>query len=148
MLVTLAAIEARLHAPRLDAMLRAGDEYRCLVRLPKFKAKADWDLATILPKLGVTSVFDVSRADLSGIAAPPPPLYVSGFLQKGELEVNERGTIAAVVTAFAVAAGVGRADPSKSRPFMPRFVADRPFLYLITDDQTGQVLFMGRVLRP
>lgn len=145
---TLAALEARLNAPRLDAMLRSGDEYRCLVRLPKFKAKADWDLATILPKLGVASVFDVGRADLSGIAAPPPPLYVSGFLQKGELEVNERGTIAAVVTAFGVAAGVGRADPPKSRPFMPRFVADRPFLYLITDDQTGQVLFMGRVLRP
>ena len=106
------------------------------------------DLQQTLPKLGLTSVFDVGRADLSGIAAPPPPLYVSGFLQKGELEVNERGTIAAVVTAFGIAGGAGRGEPPKSRPFVPQFVADHPFLYLIKDDQTGQVLFMGRVLRP
>lgn len=145
---TLAELEARLSGPRLDAMLRSGDERRCLVRLPRFKAKADWDLAKQLPKLGVTSVFEVSRADLSGIAAPPPPLYVSGFLQKGELEVNERGTIAAVVTAFGVAGGAGMRDRTKPRPFVPYFLAERPFLYLITDDRTGQVLFMGRVLRP
>lgn len=145
---TLAALEARLTAPRLDAMLRSGEEYSCFVRWPRFKVRADWDLAAVLLKLGLTSVFDVDRADLSGIAAPPPPLYVSGFLQKGELEVNERGTIAAVVTAFGVAAGAGMGERPKSRPFVPQFVADHPFLYLIKDDQTGQVLFMGRVLRP
>jgi len=145
---TLAALEARLTAPRLEAMVRSGEEYSCLVRWPRFKAKADWNLAVVLPKLGLTSVFDPGRADLSGIVAPPPPLYVSGFLQKGELEVNERGTIAAVVTAYAIAASAGRPDLTKTRPFVPQFVADRPFLYLIVDDLTGQVLFMGRVLRP
>lgn len=145
---TLAGLEARLSAPRLDAMIRSGDERQCHVRLPKFKAKADWDLVKSLRQLGLTSVFEFSRADLSGIAAPPPPLYVSNFIQKGELEVNERGTTAAVVTAFAVKAGAGLPDRTKPRRFVPRFFADRPFLYLVVDDQTGQVLFMGRVVRP
>lgn len=145
---TLAELEARLSAPRLDAMMRSGEERECFVRLPKFKAKADWDLVKSLRQLGLTSVFDLGRADLSGIAAPPPSLYVSGFIQKGELEVNERGTIAAAVTAFAAKGGAGLPDRTKPRRFVPRFFADRPFLYLVVDDQTGQVLFMGRVLRP
>ncbi len=144
----LSAFEEALTAPKIDALLRAGRNFDCRVRLPRFKASADWDLVPALQKLGLESVFDRNRADLTGVASPPPPLYVSDFLQKGELEVNERGTIAAVVTAFGIAAGMGMDDRTKPRPFRPRFFADHPFLYLVVDDVTGQVLFMGRVLRP
>ncbi len=144
----LSAFEEAFTAPKIDALLRTGRTFDCRVRLPRFKASADWNLVPALQKLGLESVFDRNRADLTGVASPPPPLYVSDFLQKGELEVNERGTIAAVVTAFGIAAGMGMADRTKPRPFKPRFFADHPFLYLVVDDVTGQVLFMGRVLRP
>ena len=144
----LSAFEEALTAPKIDALLRVGRVFDCRVLLPRFKASADWDLVPALQKLGLESVFDRNRADLTGVASPPPPLYVSDFLQKGELEVNERGTIAAVVTAFAIGAGMGMPDLTKPRAFRPRFFADHPFLYLVVDDVTGQVLFMGRVLRP
>ncbi|NBN95406.1 MAG: serpin family protein [Verrucomicrobia bacterium] len=144
----LSAFEEALTAPKIDALLRVGRVFDCRLLLPRFKASADWNLVPALQKLGLESVFDHNRADLTGVASPPPPLYVSDFLQKGELEVNERGTIAAVVTAFAIAAGMGMPDLTKPRAFRPRFFADHPFLYLVVDDVTGQVLFMGRVLRP
>ena len=145
---TLGQLEASLNGARLAAVLREADEYRCHLVLPKFKAAAEWKLEKLLPRLGVKAVFDWRTADLSGVADPPPPLYVNAFIQKGRLEVNERGTIAAVVTAFGMAAGAAIPDLSKPRPFEPVFVADHPFLYLIVDDLTGQVLFMGRVVRP
>jgi serpin B len=144
----LSAFEEALTAPKIDALLRAGRVFDCRLRLPRFKASADWNLVPVLQKLGLESVFDRNRADLTGVASPPPPLYVSDFLQKGELEVNERGTTAAVVTAFGIGGGMGMADLTKPRAFEPRFFADHPFLYLVVDDVTGQVLFMGRVLRP
>ena len=110
-----------LTAPKIDALLRVGRVFDCRLLLPRFKASADWNLVPALQKLGLESVFDRNRADLTGVASPPPPLYVSDFLQKGELEVNERGTIAAVVTAFAIAAGMGMPDLTKPRAFRPRF---------------------------
>lgn len=144
----LAAFEEALTVPKIDALLRAGDNFRCRILLPRFKATADWNLIPVLRKLGLGSVFNPDLADLTGVASPPPPLYVAQFLQKGQLEVNERGTIAAVVTAFGIGAGAGFPDPTKPRPFRPRFFADHPFLYLVVDDVTGQVLFMGRVVKP
>ena len=144
----LAAFEEALTAPKIDALLRSGGDFECRILLPRFKVDADWELVPVLQKLGLVSVFDPGLADLTGVASPPPPLYVARFLQKGRLEVNERGTIAAVVTAFGIGAGAGFPDLTKPRPFKPRFFAQRPFLYLVVDDQTGQVLFMGRVLRP
>ena len=146
--VPLAAFEEALTVPKIDALLRTGGEFECRILLPKFKVDADWQLVPVLQKLGLVSVFDPGLADLTGVASPPPPLYVARFLQKGRLEVNERGTIAAVVTAFGIGVGAGFPDLTKPRPFKPRFFAQRPFLYLVVDDQTGQVLFMGRVLRP
>lgn len=144
----LSVFEEALTVPKIDALLRAGGNFRCRILLPRFKAAADWNLIPVLRKLGLGSVFNPDLADLTGVASPPPPLYVAQFLQKGQLEVNERGTIAAVVTAFGIGAGAGFPDPTKPRPFRPRFFADHPFLYLVVDDVTGQVLFMGRVLRP
>lgn len=145
---TLGQLEASLTSGRLASALRDADEYHCHVVLPRFAAKVEWELDKLLPSLGVKAVFDWRTADLSGMADPPPPLFVSGFIQKGRLDVNERGTIAAVVTAFGIAAGAALPDTSKPRAFEPVFIADRPFLYLIVDDLTGQLLFMGRVVRP
>lgn len=141
---TLAELEARLSAPRLDAIIRSGDDRECYVRLPKFKVKSNLKLIEPLSLLGLTSVFDAGLADLSGISSSES-LSVDNFIQTGELEVNERGTTAAVVTAFSVLSKGGSRHRTR---FVPRFVADRPFLYLVVDDLTGQVLFMGRFVRP
>ena len=83
-------------------------------------------------------MFSPSLADLSGISAVQPPLYVSAALQEVVLEVNEAGTEAAAATALV--------KSSRSGPFW--FTADRPFVFVVYDRRLGAPLFIGKVEDP
>ena len=72
------------------------------------------------------------------------PLWVSEIIQKTYVEVNEKGTEVAAVTAV-VMVGATR-GAKKVEPI--RFFADRPFMFLIREKSTGAILFMGRVDEP
>ena len=61
------------------------------------------------------------------------------MLQKAKIEVSEKGTEAAAVTGAIMVASLG---PREERSVV--FHADRPFVYTITDQQTGAILFMGQ----
>ena len=61
-------------------------------------------------------------------------------LQKTYVDVNEEGTEAAVVTVIHTTA--------ESGPSLPEFVADHPFIFIIQDDESGAILFMGKVADP
>jgi serpin B len=69
-------------------------------------------------------------------------LYVSKVFQKAFIEVNEEGSKAAAATAVTIAARCAR--PKKPQ----QFNCDRPFLYLIKDNQSGLILFAGKVEDP
>ncbi|KAG5542207.1 hypothetical protein RHGRI_021916 [Rhododendron griersonianum] len=73
-----------------------------------------------------------------------PQLYVSSIFQKSFIEVNEEGTEAAAASAAAMR------ELCKRLPIPPKidFVADHPFLFVIREDMTGAVLFIGQVLNP
>jgi serpin B len=72
--------------------------------------------------------------------------YVSSIFHKSFIEVNEKGTEAAAATATA---GVCMCAPHISPPQIPiNFVADHPFLFLIREDFSGTILFIGQVLNP
>jgi len=73
-------------------------------------------------------------------------LYVSGIFQKSFIEVNEKGTKAAAVTHGIMVAGCA---PSRHPPIPPiDFVADHPFLFMIREDFSGTILFVGKVVDP
>jgi len=72
-------------------------------------------------------------------------LVVSKIFQKSFIEVNEEGTEAA---AFSDMRLTKCWDRSMSIPTRVDFVADHPFLFLIREDLTGTILFMGQVLNP
>jgi serpin B len=76
-------------------------------------------------------------------------LYIGAALHKTFLEVNEKGTEAAAVTAIimprATAAIPGE---RKTKRFVPIFKANQPFIFLIRDNATGTILFLGRFVRP
>jgi len=57
--------------------------------------------------------------------------------QKAFIEVNEAGTEAAAATIIAFEEGVP-----------PSFIVDKPFFFIIRDDRSGSILFMGRITRP
>jgi serine protease inhibitor len=110
--------------------------------LPKFKIEYAVELAQPLQKLGMKTAFDTNKANFSDISSEQ--LWISGVRQKTFVEVKEEGTEAAGVTATAIAACCME-GPTPERFKM---IVDRPFLFLIEDNQTGTILFMGLIYDP
>ena len=109
-----------------------------IVSMPKFKMDLKYNLKKPLQDLGMADAFDPDLADLSGIA---PLLFVKGATHKTYADVNEEGTEAAAVTVI-VTAFISQPPPP------PRFIADHPFIFIIQDDESGAILFMGRLSDP
>lgn len=123
------------------------------VSVPKFEMRKSYGLNPILMGMGMTDAFNKKLADLTGIAQwDRSPLdielgyrnlFVDSAVQHTYVNVDEEGTEAAAVTIIASAV----ADSLEPTP-ITRFVADHPFLFVIQDDETGMILFMGRVSDP
>jgi len=111
------------------------------VILPRFKLDYGVDLKPPLMALGMKLLFAPGSADLSRMSAAP--LYVDEVKQKSFVAVNEEGTEAAAVTVGTVAV-TSVHQPQK--PF--EMIVDRPFLFLICDNQSKVILFMGLVFEP
>jgi serpin B len=134
---------ATLHSPE-----SARKSVQCLdvaVSLPKWSATSTLDqLPDALKSLGVTDVFDGQRADLSPMSSAEQ-LYVSDVVQVATINVDEKGTKAAAVTAI-VASPVSSPPPNDRR--CPSSIAiDRPFAYVIRH-HSGEIIFAGRVDDP
>jgi serine protease inhibitor len=110
--------------------------------IPKWKVDFGLNLIPAFQALGVTDVFSTSKSDLSGINGKRD-LYVSGAFHKAFVEINEEGTEAAAATAIVVATRSG--GPGRT---LPRFIANRPFLYIIWHKKTATALFIGRYVVP
>ena len=111
------------------------------VLFPKFTTTQNIDLKKILKDLGMLDAF-TENADFSGME-PKKELYITDAIHKAFIDVDEVGTEAAAATAVSV--GVTSMPPPK---VVPEFRANRPFFYLIQDNQTRSILFMGRLTRP
>ena len=72
---------------------------------------------------------------------PERPLFIGAVVHKAFVKVNERGTEAAAATGVRLAFAV-------RRPALLTFRADHPFLFLIRDNRTKSILFLGRVMNP
>jgi len=108
------------------------------VFMPKFKLETEYDLRDPLHDMGIKAAFDPFDADFRGIAGD---LYIAFAIHKAFVDVNEEGTEAAAATAI----GVGT---TSVKPPVPVFKADHPYVFLIQDDSSGNVLFIGRVVDP
>jgi len=107
------------------------------VQLPRFTLRERFDLTPVFEALGATDMFDVSRADLSGINGSRD-LFVDAFVHEAWVSVDEIGTEAAAATGAAL-----------SRKSAPRqIVFDHAFVFMIYDKRTSTVLFTGRVADP
>uniref|UniRef100_A0A0D9ZAH6 Serpin domain-containing protein n=1 Tax=Oryza glumipatula TaxID=40148 RepID=A0A0D9ZAH6_9ORYZ len=107
-------------------------------KLPKFKISFGFEASDLLKSLGLHLPFS-SEADLTEMVDSPEGknLFVSSVFHKSFVEVNEEGTEAAAATAAVITL--------RSAPIAEDFVADHPFLFLIREDMTGVVLFVGHV---
>jgi serpin B len=111
-----------------------------IVFVPKFKMTSQFSLASVLQSMGMTDAFS-SNADFSGMDGKRD-LFISAVIHKAYVDVNEEGTEAAAATGV-----VMRLTSIGPNP-IPVFRADHPFLFLIRDNLTGSILFIGRVANP
>ncbi len=144
----LAAVEGALDTKQLDALAGAMKSERVWVALPRFEVNpgGSLSLGEDLKAMGMPLAFDRGKADFTGIANPPDPddrLVIAEVFHKGFVRVDEKGTEAAAATAvMALRAGSAAMAPPR------QLKVDRPFLFLIRDNASGLVLFLGRVTDP
>jgi serpin B len=112
------------------------------VMLPKFKLEYGIKrLNDVLTKMGMGIAFSGS-ANFNGMtSADPAELYIGYVDHKAVVEVNEQGTEAAAATVVAMLS-------SGSAPIRTVFNVNRPFFFVIRDDRSGSILFMGKIVNP
>jgi serpin B len=137
---TFAAFDASLDSAKLDLVLSSLQPTTLVFALPKFTFTRDFSLPDQLASLGMTDAFNLDLADFSGMTGKPD-LYISDVIHKAFVAVDEKGTEAAAATAVIM-------DLAMARPAPTSFVVDRPFIFLIRDTASGQILFIGRVVNP
>jgi serpin B len=113
------------------------------LELPRHESRKDYDLIPALNALGIKSVFDYQKADLSGVGRDKfgHPINVGTVVHEAYIKNNEEGSEGAAAT------GVGVERCMSIQP-MAEFVADRPYIELIMNQKTGSVLFMNRIADP
>ena len=129
---------ASMDVRRWQSLLDKLNARKVRVVLPRFRVEYDESLKPVLQALGTTDAFLPNVADFTGISSTSPPLYISEVKQKTFVEVAEEGAEGAGTTSVGI--GVTSLPPS--------VIANRPFVYLIRERESGAILFAGVLRRP
>ena len=113
---------------------------RVKLSLPKFKVETFMLLNKALQNMGIRTAF-TPAADFRGIAEMGP-LVLDQVKQKCYVEVAEKGTEAAAVTVAQIRLTSVRVNPED----MAVMTVDRPFVFMIADGYTGNILFAGKIV--
>ncbi|MBK9145561.1 MAG: serpin family protein [Candidatus Melainabacteria bacterium] len=141
---SLEKFEADLSASSLQGFLERFRVREGSLAMPRFKLEDKRKLKSSLSALGMKIAFDPDRADFKKMASIDENMLIDEVFHKTFMEVNEEGTEAAAVTAVQMARATAMMNPVK--PF--KMVLDRPFFFVLRDNKTGTVLFLGHVMDP
>jgi len=109
--------------------------------LPKFEFEYEVGCKAVLQGMGMVDPFEPLTADFSGMVDPALSMpWIDEIYHKAFVAVDEKGTEAAAATAVVMT------ETSIPEPVV--ISADRPFIFLIRDQLTNMILFMGRVMDP
>ncbi|HCX02838.1 MAG TPA: proteinase IV [Clostridiales bacterium] len=104
-----------------------------LIQIPRFKLEYGIkEISESLKNMGMPTAFS-PEADFSNIREG---LFISRVLHKAVVEVNEQGSEAAAATVVEMV--------ESAMPEEKNFIADRPFVFFIAEEDTGTVLFLGK----
>jgi serpin B len=134
---------ATLTVDELAEARRSAGGFQVDLTMPRFEYRSQLGLSPVLQDLGMQAAFvpppGDGTADLTGIVEARE-LYVQDVIHQGFVKVDEKGTEAAAATAIVVGA--------TSMPEPASLVLDRPFLFLIQHQSSGEILFAGIVADP
>jgi len=128
------------------------EQRRVDLNLPRFTTATELNMGCLLGELGMRRAFispdldPIKGADFSGMIGERK-LYIGKAIQKAWIETTEKGTEAAAVTVVEMNQDLSAVDEPPPPPPVV-FHADHPFMYLIRDMKSGEVLFVGHVVKP
>lgn len=135
------AVESSLDKIRIDGIISSLGMGTVDFIFPKFEFSCDVKCKDILQGLGMADAFDPMLSDFSGMVSPSDSRpWIDEVYHKAFVAVDEEGTEAAAATAVVMT--------DTAMPEIITISADKPFIFLIRDDITDTILFMGRVLDP
>ena len=133
------SIESSLTVEKLNGYKSQMEETKLdSISLPKFEFDSKYFMKNTLISLGMPTAFS-DDADFSGMIGKKD-LYISNVIHQAYVAVDEKGTEAAAATAVIM-------FESFAMP-MNIFRADHPFVFIIQEKDTGNILFLGRVVDP
>ena len=136
----LGSIEQSMSKEELDSIRDSMTRQPLTVQIPRFEFETQYNLVEPLQSLGLEDAFDRENADFQGIT--DEQVYLEKAAHKAFVNVNEEGTEAAAITALVMRATSGPPEP------VAEFIADHPFMFIIQEKETEEILFIGRVMDP
>ena len=135
---SLDSIEPPLTAEKLSEYKKQMQETKLdEIYLPKFEFNTKYFMKDALSNLGMPTAFDRSKADFSGMTTTEK-IWIDSIIHQAYIKVDEKGTEAAAATAGMIIGATPRNV----------FKADHPFVFIIQQKDTGNILFIGRVIDP
>jgi len=119
--------------------------YRVILTFPKFSYEWGDTIKTLLQELGMTESF-TADADFTGITNEER-LFIGDVIHKSFVSVDEIGTEAAAATAVIMPGSAGP-EPTPTPPPVVTMTVNRPFYFIIFNNNTQTILFLGRVSVP
>ncbi len=107
------------------------------IQIPKFKIEFKDSLKNILIDLGMPKAFNPGQADFTKIRESGG-VYIDEVIHQSFVEVDEKGTEAAAATVVI----------PKLASAGETFIANRPFVFVIRDNSTNSILFIGKMMMP
>lgn len=135
---SLDTFEASLTADKLASIVSGMTGHGVSITLPRVKIDSSFSLGDKLAALGMPTAF-TDMADFSGIDGKKD-LRVSAVVHKAFVQVDEVGTEAAAATGVVIG--------TTSVPPAAEIHLDHSYLFVIRDNKTGTILFLGRVVDP
>ncbi len=129
-----------LTGEKISALMKNKQRTAVIAELPKFEYAYDISLVEILKTMGMTDAFDATNADFSkiGKTVDGNPLYISEVLHRTFISVDTERTKAAAVTLVAT-------DECTIAVITKSVILDRPFVYMIVENETELPIFIGTV---
>ncbi|MDD4385510.1 MAG: serpin family protein, partial [Bacteroidales bacterium] len=136
--ISIKNFEQNVSLENIDNYIDLLSKREVYLTLPKFKFESEYELKPILSNLGMPIAFS-NAADFTRMSKKPE-LKIDEVYHKAFVEVSEEGTEAAAATAVVIV--------RKSVGVTLEFNVNRPFMFLIRDNVSGTIVFMGRVTNP
>ena len=133
--VAIQKLVANLSTTQINQWTEQLENRKVFLIIPKFKLQESYQMESLLTKMGMPIAFS-NKADFS-LFNDKLPLAVDSVIHKAVVEVDEKGTVAAAATSIVVRV--------VSASYNAELTADHPFMFMIKDNKTDAILFLGQV---